>query len=145
MAKTPLQAAHDHVLPVGVYVKTLIALTILMGLTIWASYIDLPGIGPVQGVVLNNAVALIIASIKAMLVIFFFMHVKYSSSLAKLFVLSGFTFLALMFMILADYGTRRFEPANGWVPGSDSALPRQVGVSDKEPADPDRINLRPRQ
>lgn len=44
---------------------------------------------------------------KAMLVILFFMHVKYSSKLTKLTVAGGlFTFLVLISLTLADYFTR---------------------------------------
>jgi cytochrome c oxidase subunit 4 len=42
-----------------------------------------------------------------MIVVLFFMHVKYSSKLTKLTVFCGlFTFLALVGMTLADYASR---------------------------------------
>ena len=44
---------------------------------------------------------------KAMLVVLFFMHVKYSTKLTKLTVICGiFIFLALISMTLADYMSR---------------------------------------
>ncbi len=53
----------------------------------WASFIDL---GP-----WNPIIALAIACTKAMLVVLFFMHVKYSTKLTKLTLISGlFIFLA---------------------------------------------------
>ena len=54
----------------------LFALLIGTGLTVWASFIDL---GP-----WNPVIALAIATTKAMLVVLFFMHVKYSTKLTKL-------------------------------------------------------------
>jgi cytochrome c oxidase subunit 4 len=55
----------------------------------------------------NPVVALAIATTKMMLVVLFFMHVKYSTKLTKLTVGAGlFTFLVLVGMTLADYFTR---------------------------------------
>ena len=52
-------------------------------------------------------VALAIACTKAVIVILFFMHVKYQSKLVKLTVISGFfTFLVLITMTLTDYISR---------------------------------------
>jgi cytochrome c oxidase subunit 4 len=52
-------------------------------------------------------VALAIGCIKAVIVVLFFMHVKYSSKLTKLTVFAGiFTFLVLIGMTLADYFSR---------------------------------------
>ena len=56
---------------------------------------------------LNFPVALGIAIIKATLVILFFMHVKYSSRLTKLFVGTAFFFLLVLFgLTLTDYLSR---------------------------------------
>jgi cytochrome c oxidase subunit 4 len=52
-------------------------------------------------------VAMLIAGVKATLVILFFMHVKYSTRLTKLFVVIGFVWLGLMISIMmTDYITR---------------------------------------
>jgi cytochrome c oxidase subunit 4 len=57
--------------------------------------------------VFSPIAAIGIAVIKATLVILFFMHVKYSSKLVKLTVVSGlFTFLVLITMTLSDYISR---------------------------------------
>jgi cytochrome c oxidase subunit 4 len=96
----PEQHEHEHhiVSPI-IYVIILLALLVGTGLTVWASFIDL---GP-----LNPIIALAIACTKAVLVVLFFMHVKYSSKLTKLTVGAGFfTFLVLIGMTLADYFTR---------------------------------------
>jgi cytochrome c oxidase subunit 4 len=52
-------------------------------------------------------VALAIACTKAVIVILFFMHVKYQSNLVKLTVAAGFfTFLVLITMTMSDYVSR---------------------------------------
>src|SRR5260370_23296684 len=59
---------------------------------------------------LSDVVALSIAVFKATAVILFFMHVRHSSNLTKLTVVSGFLWLAFMiFITLSDYWTR------GWL------------------------------
>jgi cytochrome c oxidase subunit 4 len=59
--------------------------------------------------VFNLPLALAIAITKGTLVVLYFMHVKYSSKLVKLFVASGFIWLALLIVgILHDYLSRGF-------------------------------------
>jgi len=54
--------------------------------------------------------ALTIAIIKAVLVVLYFMHLRYSSRLTWVFAGAGFVWLAIMFaFILSDYVSR------GWV------------------------------
>ena len=54
--------------------------------------------------VLNDVVALGIAVTKAMLVILFFMHVRYSTRLTALTAIGGFLWLAILIgLTLADY------------------------------------------
>jgi cytochrome c oxidase subunit 4 len=63
------------------------------------SYVDLG--------IWNPIIALAIATTKAMLVVLFFMHVKYSTRLTKLTVAAGiFLFLVLISMTMADYISR---------------------------------------
>ena len=57
--------------------------------------------------VFNPIVALAIACTKAVIVILFFMHVKYQSNLIKVTVAAGFfTFIVLVTMSLVDYMSR---------------------------------------
>ena len=57
--------------------------------------------------IFNPIIALGIASTKAVIVILFFMHVKYQSNLIKMTVGAGFfTFLVLVTMTLSDYMSR---------------------------------------
>jgi cytochrome c oxidase subunit IV len=55
----------------------------------------------------NAAVAMTIALVKMLLIILFFMHVRYSSRLTWLFAAAGFVWLAIMILLtLNDYLTR---------------------------------------
>jgi len=76
---------------------TLMCLTVI---TAAVSFIDL---GP-----FNTIVAMVIATFKAVLVVLFFMHVKYSSEkLSKVVILASLFWLILLLTLsLADYGTR---------------------------------------
>ncbi|HTV54109.1 MAG TPA: cytochrome C oxidase subunit IV family protein [Terriglobia bacterium] len=88
-----------HIVSPKVYGVIFGALLVLTASTVGAAYLEL---GP-----FNVVVALAIACIKAVLVILFFMHVKYSSRLTKLTVAAGFfTFLVLITMALTDYISR---------------------------------------
>ncbi|HUA91341.1 MAG TPA: cytochrome C oxidase subunit IV family protein [Terracidiphilus sp.] len=98
-----------HVVSPFLYLTILLCLLVATGLTVWASYIDLGEWHIASGVTLfwNPVIALAIACTKMILVVLFFMHIKYSTKLTKLTVISGvFTFLALISMTLADYMSR---------------------------------------
>jgi cytochrome c oxidase subunit 4 len=93
--------AHEHGGGTGVNVKTLVALLILTGITIGASYIDL-GSG-------NVVVALIIATIKASLVVLFFMHLRWDKPVYGIVAMAGFLFLGIFLMFdLMDQETRNY-------------------------------------
>ncbi len=106
----------EHVVPVRTYVAVFAALMVLTLLTVAAARVDL-GAPVVLGVALpsNVIVAMAIAVLKAVLVVLFFMHVKYSGRLVQLVVASAVAFLAILLLItLGDYWSR------GWLgtPGS---------------------------
>jgi cytochrome c oxidase subunit IV len=90
----------EHVLSSKMYYAIWIALMVLTVVTAGVSFIDL---GP-----FNTVVALVIASCKALLVVLFFMHVKYTSEkLTKMVIVASvFWLLILLFLSLADYSTR---------------------------------------
>lgn len=89
-----------HLVPLSVYVKTIIALLILTVVTVGASYIDF-GAG-------NIFVALGIASLKASLVMMFFMGLKYDHWLNRAVIGSSFVGLFLFFFFCAaDLWTRK--------------------------------------
>ena len=94
----PEHAAH-HIVTPAVYSMVFGALLLGTALTVVAAYIDLG--------ILNPVVALGIACTKAVIVILFFMHVKYQSGLIKMTVGAGFfSFLILITMTLSDYISR---------------------------------------
>src|ERR1700712_6128867 len=94
----PEHVEHHLLTPLN-YAVVFGTLLIFTGITVGAAYIDLG--------VLNPIIALGIASFKAVVVILFFMHVKYQSRLIKMTVGAGFfTFLVLITMTLSDYMSR---------------------------------------
>src|SRR5208337_2496380 len=107
-----LEKQHEqehHIVGPGIYVIVLLLLLTGTAATVAASYFDLGEWHIAPGLTLfwNPVVALAIATTKMMLVVLFFMHVKYSPKLTKLTVASGlFMFLVLVGMTLADYFTR---------------------------------------
>ena len=94
----PEHAEHHIVTPLQ-YCYVFGALILGTIITVIAADIDLG--------IFNPIVALGIASTKAVIVILFFMHVKYQSHLIKVTVGAGFfTFLVLVTMSLVDYMSR---------------------------------------
>lgn len=91
--------AEHHIVGPMTYIIIFGTLLTFTGITVGAAFINLG--------ILNPVVALAIASAKAVIVILFFMHVKYQSNLIKMTVGAGFfTFLALVTMTLSDYMSR---------------------------------------
>jgi len=94
----PEHAEHHIVTPLQ-YGFVYISLLIGTALTVWAATREFG--------VFNPIIALAIASTKMVIVILFFMHVKYQSNLIKMTVGAGFfTFLVLITMTLSDYMSR---------------------------------------
>lgn len=99
-AHAPAHAAHEpHVLPLRTYYTIFGALMGLMVLTVGAALFDLG--------VANFAVAMGIAVVKMILILLFFMHVKYSEKLVWIFSTAAFFWLLLLVIgTLNDYFTR---------------------------------------
>ncbi|WP_422924317.1 cytochrome C oxidase subunit IV family protein [Singulisphaera sp. PoT] len=92
-------ALHDHVLPLSTYFKVYIWLMVFLLVTVGAAYVDL---GP-----LNFSVCMIIATIKGVMIMLIFMHVKYSNKLVWVFAGASFLWLILLIVFsLNDYFTR---------------------------------------
>jgi len=95
----------QHVLPAGIYVSIWAILMFLTGLTVFVSFIELHN--------WNVVLALVIATIKATLVVLFFMHLYYSSKLTKVTLIAAIFFLFLLLALsMTDYLTR------GWLTNS---------------------------
>ena len=94
-----------HVAPKSMYYAVFLALIVGTALTVAVAFVDLGA--------MNNVLMLGIALTKALLVILFFMHVRWSSRLTWVVVASGFFWLVILFGItMTDYLTR------GWVEGT---------------------------
>jgi cytochrome c oxidase subunit IV len=90
----------EHIVPSKLYWVIWGVLICLTGLTAWIATIDLAWFNPVA--------ALLIATVKAAIVVLFFMHVKYTSErLTKMVIVAAiFWLMILLVLSLADYSTR---------------------------------------
>jgi cytochrome c oxidase subunit 4 len=100
MAHGQTQEHHEHhIIPLGTYVKVLIALLILTVLTVAASHFDFGAF--------NTVINIGIASVKASLVLAIFMHLKYDDKLYLALILTSIFFLIVMyFFSVLDLFTR---------------------------------------
>lgn len=90
----------EHIVPVRIYVTIFLALLVGTGLTVAAALVDFPW-------QLNTIVALTIATIKATLVVLFFMHVRYSGRLIWVIIGAALFWMAILFALtLSDFFTR---------------------------------------
>ena len=97
--------SEHHVAPKSLYYAVFTALIIGTILTVVVAKFDLG--------VFNNIVMLTIACTKALLVVLFFMHLRWSSRLTWVVAGSGFVWLMIMFgLTMADYMSR------GWIAGT---------------------------
>jgi cytochrome c oxidase subunit 4 len=88
-----------HIGSVKIYFAVFIALMVGTGLTIFAAFQDL---GP-----FNAPIALFIATIKAVAVVLFFMHVKDSDRMTKITVAAGIFWLGILFTLtMTDFLSR---------------------------------------
>src|SRR5579863_4157643 len=101
-------ASHGHVVPISTYLLVFLALMVGTALTTLVAYFDLGR--------WNTVVALAIAVTKMILVVLFFMHVKYSTGLTRIVILAGFFWLAIMVTLsCSDELTRHWEIVpQGW-------------------------------
>lgn len=100
-----------HVVTPKTYVWIFLALMVGTALTVAAAFVDL---GAMTGLsALNDVVMLAIAVTKAVLVVLFFMHVKYSGRLTALTIVSALVFFALLAGgVLVDYASRGMVPGH---------------------------------
>ena len=92
----------QHVLSLRTHFVVFAVLMVLTVVTVAVSTVDLGA--------WNTVVALLIASVKGLVVIAWFMHVKFSTRLTKIFVGAGFVWLVLLILIMtSDYSAR------GWL------------------------------
>ena len=78
-----------HIIPFNVYIKVIAALLVLTVITVAAARVDFGH--------LNTVIAMLIASVKAGLVLAYFMHLKYDDRLYLVAFGTAIFFLMLMF------------------------------------------------
>lgn len=95
--------SEHHIVSPKVYITIFLVLMACTVLTVEAAKVDLNAY--FNG--LNIIVALVIATLKASLVVLFFMHGKYSPKRTKLVIICSLFWLATMlFMTMSDYISR---------------------------------------
>ncbi len=110
MTETQHVDPQHHVTPVGTYIGVFAAHAAGTLLTWWVSTFDVVVHFGSTTLILNTPIALIIATIKASLVILFFMHVIHSTRLTWIVVISAFLWLGVLFVLtFADYLTRVWQ------------------------------------
>jgi cytochrome c oxidase subunit IV len=114
-SQPPHAAEHpsmEHIVPASTYVLVFVGLLILTALTTGVAYINLGALHIGRASIdLNTVAALAIAVTKMLLVVLFFMHVKYSTGMTRIVVIAGIFWLGILISLtLADELTR------GWTP-----------------------------
>jgi cytochrome c oxidase subunit 4 len=100
-----------HISPKSTYYTIFGALMVLTAVTVAVAFVNLGAF--------NFPVAIGIAITKATLVVLFFLHVKYSSQLTKMFVGMAFFFLIILFgLSLTDYLSRGLKTYPGGAGGA---------------------------
>lgn len=93
--------AGNHIVQPKTYATVFGGLVILMVATVLASYVHIPFPGG------NILLAMAIAICKALLIVLFFMHVKYSSKIVWVYAAAGFLFLIILVgLTMNDYLAR---------------------------------------
>jgi cytochrome c oxidase subunit 4 len=103
----------EHIVPVRVYLGVLGMLMLLLVVTCACAFIDVDRIARAHGLGTgwNTIIAITIAIVKALLIVLFFMHVRYSSKLTWAFAAAGFVWLGIMVSLtMTDYLTRNHPP-----------------------------------
>jgi cytochrome c oxidase subunit 4 len=90
----------EHIVSTKLYYAIWIALLVLTGVTAGVAFIDL---GP-----FNTIVALTIATLKAVLVVLFFMHLKYDKPFNGLILIVSLALVAL-FIVIALGDTQHYQ------------------------------------
>lgn len=100
--------SHIHVSPVRLYVAVWVALMVLTAITVGVAQVDFGA--------LNVVVAMAVATIKASLVVLFFMHLKYDKPFHAVAFGIGIVFFGIFLGLqLLDVGTRTDpEPARNF-------------------------------
>ncbi|MCE9593183.1 MAG: cytochrome C oxidase subunit IV family protein [Planctomycetes bacterium] len=95
-----------HIAPIKLYLGVFATLIAGTWLTYWVALQDFGW--------LNTPLALLIAVVKATVVVLYFMHVRWQSKMTMVFAAAGFVWLLILFAFtLQDYFTRSWLPIYG--------------------------------
>jgi cytochrome c oxidase subunit 4 len=96
----------EHIVSPKIYIFIFASLMLGTGITVWAAFQNFRQY--------NIVIALAIATIKATLVILYFMHARYSPKRTQLVIVCSIFWLAIMLgLTLSDYDTRPHEMQPG--------------------------------
>jgi cytochrome c oxidase subunit 4 len=96
----------EHILSPKVYFAIFASLMLGTGITVWAAFQNFGKF--------NIVIALGIATVKATLVVLYFMHARYSPKRTQLVIICSVFWLAIMLALtLTDYDTRSHETQPG--------------------------------
>jgi cytochrome c oxidase subunit IV len=92
----------EHIVPPKVYIGIFASLMVLTAATVAAAFVSLGEF--------NIVIALAIATVKATLVVLYFMHARYSPKRTQLVIVCAVFWLAIMLALtMSDYSTRQPE------------------------------------
>ena len=81
--------------------KVLLGLFFLLFVTLLASYL------PISSLFIRIIIALFISAMKGLLILFYFMHVKFSEKVVQLYAMGGVLWAFILFALMfADFYTR---------------------------------------
>ena len=100
----------EHIVSPKIYVVIFLVLLVGTGATVWAAFQNFGQF--------NIVIALGIATIKATLVVLYFMHARYSPKRTKLVIVCAIFWLAIMLSLtLSDYQARQ-PSLNSFIPSA---------------------------
>jgi len=101
----------EHIVSPKIYSAVFATLMVGTGTTVWAAF---QNFGP-----FNVVIALAIATMKATLVVLFFMHARYSPKRTQLVIVCAVFWLGIMLALtLSDYNTRQPREARVAAPAA---------------------------
>ena len=116
------QKTHSRTLYLVVYV----ALLVLLVITVALSFVDL-------GRHANNIIAMAIACIKGLLIVLFFMHVRFEPWITWFFAAAGFLWLGIMLTLTGSEYLTRNHPAGMNPKGEPTYLQHRPPAGPSEP------------
>ncbi|MCZ7593263.1 MAG: cytochrome C oxidase subunit IV family protein [Kiritimatiellae bacterium] len=101
----------NHIVPVRVYLTVLVALIVLLAANVYVAAVDLGQFAQYRATMVFS-----IATVQALLLVLYFMHVRYNARVLWLCIMGGIAFIALMVSVtVLDYQAREWLPdPAGW-------------------------------